>query len=340
MMPDTLAPLGKIQLSSQMGITPLASESLGVRSLATHVKTANTSILIDPGVALGFRGQLHPHPSEYLLLKRIRQKISDIAQTTELIVVSHFHHDHFMPFFVNYAYFWSSRNEATHLYKDRRIWCKDIRQHINYSQQRRGYNFVRSARKLAMEIKYADGRALKIGATLIRFSPAVPHGEEGTKLGWVIMTAIRCGDFSIVHASDIQGPMVKKTADWILGQKPDVLILAGPPTYLSPERVDPKVLGMAADNLRNLAEQIPMILVDHHLLRDQNWHEWLNPIQSHASEKGNQVITIAEVLGLTDNLLEAGRAELYEKSPPGKAFDTWVKRIRESRIQTPPPLDE
>ncbi len=330
---------GNIQLSKDMKITPLAAESLGVRSLAVHVQTDDTSILIDPSVALGFRDNRHPHPEEYQLLSSIRKKIDLVAQSTDLIVISHFHHDHFMPFFQNYAYFWSSREDASSLYRGRRIYCKDIRLHINYSQQRRGYNFVRSVRKVAEEVVYADGRALKIGQTLLRFSPAVPHGEEGTKLGWVIMTAIRCGDFMMVHASDVQGPMVKSTAEWIAGQNPDVLVLAGPPTYLSPEKVKPDVLEKAAENLGWLAEQIPMIIVDHHLLRDQNWSNWLNPIQRFASDRGHQILTITEVLGLSENLLEANRVDLYHQKPIDSAFEDWVKKIRESRIKIPPPLD-
>jgi predicted metallo-beta-lactamase superfamily hydrolase len=333
-----LAP-DKIRLSGEMEITPLAAESLGVRSLATHVQTTDASILIDPNVALGFRDNFHPHPTEYILLESLRKQIIDVAQSVGLIVISHFHHDHFMPFFRNYAYFWSNRDDAQALYGGRKVWCKDIRARINYSQQRRGYNFIRSVRKVAQEVVYADGKALKIGKTLIRFSPAVPHGESGTKLGWVIMTAIRCGSFSMVHASDVQGPMVKETADWILGQKPDVLVLAGPPTYISPERVSQEVITIAANHLSVLANQIPMVIVDHHLLRDINWHQWLGPIQQRANEQGNQVMTVAEVLGQSYNLLEAKRKSLYETHPPNSTYETWVKQIRKSRSRIRPPLD-
>lgn len=333
-----LAP-GKIQLSSELEITPLAAESLGVRSLATHVQTADASVLIDPSVALGFRDNYHPHPTEYILLESLRKQIIVSAETVDLIVVSHFHHDHFMPFFRNYALFWSSRDDAEALYGGRKVWCKDIRTRINYSQQRRGYNFIRSARKVAQEVVYADGKALKIGKTLIRFSPAVPHGESGTELGWVIMTAIRCGSFSMVHASDVQGPMVKETADWILSQKPDVLILAGPPTYLSPERVSKEVITIAANNLGVLAEQVPMVIVDHHLLRDLEWHQWLEPIQQRANELGNQVMTVAEVLGRPYNQLEAKRKSLYENHPVSSTYEAWVKQIKKSRSRIRPPLD-
>ena len=46
-------------------IIPLAAESLGVRSMCTYVETPDLRILIDPGVSLGPRFGLLPHPKEY-----------------------------------------------------------------------------------------------------------------------------------------------------------------------------------------------------------------------------------------------------------------------------------
>jgi hypothetical protein len=244
-----------------------------------------------------------------------------------------------MPFYRNYAYFWSNPDDAKALYKEKQVWCKDIREQINYSQQSRGYNFVRKARKVTDKVLYADGKATKIGSTLVRFSPAVPHGESGTKLGWVIMTAIRCGGFSMVHASDVQGPMEQETANWIKGQNPDVLLLAGPPTYLVPDRVAPEILTQATETLRFLTNHIPMTIIDHHLLRDKEWHEWLRPIQQYAQEQGNQLMTIAEVLGRPFLQLEADRTTLYEDHPPSSKYETWVKQITRSRSRIRPPLD-
>ncbi|MFX1565090.1 MAG: MBL fold metallo-hydrolase [Promethearchaeota archaeon] len=329
---------GKILVSSELKITPIAGESVGVRSLATLVQTSDASILIDPGVALGFRDQLHPHPKEYLLLETVRNRILSTAQSVDHIVISHFHHDHFMPFYRNYAYFWSNSEDAEALYKGKQVWCKDIRNRINYSQQSRGYNFIRKARRVANEVVYADGKATKIGSTFIRFSPAVPHGERGTKLGWVIMTMVQCGGFTMVHASDVQGPMEQETANWISEQHPDVLLLAGPPTYLVPDRVAPEILKQAAAVLRFLTNQIPMTIIDHHLLRDKEWYKWLGPIQQHASEQGNQLLTIAEVLGRPYLQLEADRRTLYQDYPPRSVYETWVKQITQSRSRIRPPL--
>jgi len=320
-------------------VVPLAAESMGVRSLAALVRTPDTGVLLDPGVALGFREQLHPHPSEYRVLSDRRKEIQRVAPEAELIVVSHFHHDHFMPFFENYALFWSNPEDAAALYRQHRVWCKDIRNHVNWSQQGRGYDFIRRVRDVASEVVYADGRALKVGATTVRFSPAVPHGEENAGLGWVVMTAISYHGVTVVHASDIQGPMVPQTADWILSQKPRVLLLAGPPTYLSPGQVAPAVLVKAAENLTRLVVKIPTVIVDHHLLRDANWRSWVAPVQAAAETNHHSLTTVAAARGLPEQLLEAQRRQLYAKNPPKPAYIAWTRTIQSSRTQSPPPLE-
>ncbi len=82
-----------------------------------------------------------------------------------------------------------------------------------------------------------------------------------------------------------------------------------------------------------------MTIVDHHLLRDKEWYAWLSSIQQRASKKGNQVMTVAEVLGLEYNLLEANRKDLYQNQPPSSAFKDWVKQIKNSRIRIQPPIE-
>ena len=47
-------------------VHPLAYESLGVRSMSTFIQTPDVSLLIDPGVALGPRKPIIPHPREYI----------------------------------------------------------------------------------------------------------------------------------------------------------------------------------------------------------------------------------------------------------------------------------
>ncbi len=327
-------------LNHGVHVKPLAAESIGVRSLAVFVSTPDIKILIDPGVALGFRDKYHPHPQEYRRLAETRQHILKHAQQSDLIVISHYHRDHFMPLYVNFAYFWSNRRDGEQLYGKSRLWCKDIRENINPAQQQRGYNFIRSVKKIVNEVNYSDGRALKLRKTLIRFSPAVPHGEVETGLGWVIMTAIRYQNSTIVHASDVQGPMLSDTTDWILEQHPKLVILAGPPSYLSPSRVTPATLEKAKEQMIRLADHVPTLVVDHHLMRDSQWRQWAKPVITVSENQGNQFFTFADLLKVKEELLESNRQELYSNHPPSQAYESWVKQIKDGRITIPPPLDD
>jgi predicted metallo-beta-lactamase superfamily hydrolase len=329
-----------VKLSKEVFVVPLAAESLGVRSLSVLVKTSDTGILIDPGVALGTRSRLHPHPAEYQALYQRHAAIQSAAQEAEVIIISHYHHDHFVPFFENYAFFRSNQQLASTLYGNRRVFCKDINNAVNRSQRKRGTTFVKEARKVAQEVVFADDQTLRVGSTIFQFSPAVPHGEQGSLTGSVMMTAIQHQSVCIVHASDVQGPMVSETTNWILTQQPQVLILAGPPTYLSPGRVSPSLITKAAENLQRLVTQIPTVILDHHLQRDSRWHKWLEPIQQLSQSVGHRLLTVADVVGLPERLLETRRVELYAAEPPTPAYTAWVRAIRRGRANTPPPLPE
>lgn len=76
-------------------ITPLASESLGVRSLAVFVETPDIKLLLDAGASLAPRFGKLPHPLEYKALKAAREKIRRYAQRADLITITHYHFDHY-----------------------------------------------------------------------------------------------------------------------------------------------------------------------------------------------------------------------------------------------------
>jgi predicted metallo-beta-lactamase superfamily hydrolase len=55
-----------------MQIEILGTESLGVRGLCTIVRTRDRNVIIDPGVALGFRRHgLMPHPAQVIASEKI-----------------------------------------------------------------------------------------------------------------------------------------------------------------------------------------------------------------------------------------------------------------------------
>ena len=61
-----------------MKVLPIASDSLGVRSLATYVETRDVKILIDPSAALGpSRYGLPPHPHEISALEKTKKTIQE-----------------------------------------------------------------------------------------------------------------------------------------------------------------------------------------------------------------------------------------------------------------------
>jgi predicted metallo-beta-lactamase superfamily hydrolase len=158
------------------------------------------------------------------------------------------------------------------------------------------------------ELTYCDGKNFQFGKTQISFSEAQPHGPQGTRLGYVLMTTIDDG-FRLLHASDVQGPIAETTAKAILKSAPDLLIMDGPPTYLLGYIFSRKNLEQAIKNLLKIIKEVDCeIILDHHLLRDLNYKEKLKEVY----ERGNAK-TMAEYLGLENNMLEARRKELHKK---------------------------
>jgi predicted metallo-beta-lactamase superfamily hydrolase len=169
-------------------------------------------------------------------------------------------------------------------------------------------------------------------------STPVPHGEEASGLGWVLMTTIESEHKKIIHASDVQGPMSKKTTNAILKQKPDLLLLGGPPFYLEKVKVDTKTIRGGVANAIKIARSVPTVIFEHHALRSENWIEEIRPIRDAASEAGHVVVTAAEYLGLKSNALESIRQRLYEDHPPSESFLKWCALKPEEQRQTVPPI--
>ena len=167
-------------------VTPLAAESLGVRSLCTLIETPDTRILIDPSASLGPRYSLIPHPREYDRLRRVTEDIIFKSLEVDLIILSHYHYDHVKPFFTNYSFNWSNKEIARKIIENKTVLAKDFRSHINPNQRRRGYFFNKFASGHAKEIHYMDNQSYSLNKTTIEFSPPFPHGEKDTPLGYVI----------------------------------------------------------------------------------------------------------------------------------------------------------
>jgi predicted metallo-beta-lactamase superfamily hydrolase len=317
---------------------PLASESMGVRSMCVFIKTPDLSILVDPGVSMSRRWGLLPHPQEYRLLMECRERIAQFADRSEVIAISHYHFDHCTPSFTDYVWNFSSLEVAKQIFQDKVMLTKDARSHINPGQRRRGWLFKKTLGAFVKDIQVADGNVFTFGKTKIDFSNPVFHGEENTPMGWVLMMRVDFGGECVMHTSDVQGPMLDETLDLILSANPDLVHVGGPPLYLADFRVDRQLIEKGIKNLTKLASEIQTVIVDHHLLRDEAWRDYSKDIFKTAQMKGNRVVTAAEFICQEDRLLESRRRQIYEDEPPSVEFLNWTRLSREKRRTIRPPL--
>ena len=280
-----------------MKVIPIASDSIGLRSMATYVETKDCKIFIDPSAALGpKRYGLPPHQKEQEILFKTKIKIAEIAQKCDILTISHYHYDHYDP------------NEI--FYKGKKVFAKDISSSINKSQRHRGTSFKEKIEENC-ELIYCDDSEQMFGDTKIVFSPPFFHGPENVRLGYVIMTMVDDGDKRLLHASDVQGPITKNAKDYIIKQKPDLLIMDGPPSNFLGWKLSMQNMQDASDNLVEIIDKLECeIILDHHLLRDIKYKE----VFPEPYKKGKEIVkTFAEYLGEKNNTLEAHRKKLWGK---------------------------
>jgi predicted metallo-beta-lactamase superfamily hydrolase len=319
-------------------VTPLAFESLGVRSMCTYVETSDVRVLIDPGVSLGQRFSILPHPKEYKARSECRTAVSEAAKRADLIAISHYHYDHHTPNFVDTVWNGSSPEEAEKIYGDKIVLAKDFKSFINFSQRRRGWMFQKISSNFVKRFEIADGRTFEYGGTRLRFSKPVFHGEEDSALGWVLMLTVESNEEKFMYAPDVQGPISNGTCKLILSENPDLLIIGGPPLYLAGFKVKEEAIAHGLENLVKIAESVPVIVLEHHLLRAENWREYAEPAFEAARRTGHKVVSAAEFLGKQNNLLECKRRKLYEGEPPTEEFLRWMKLPKSEQSHVPPPV--
>ncbi|MHA1129416.1 MAG: hypothetical protein ACTSQI_04240 [Candidatus Helarchaeota archaeon] len=307
---------------TKMFIEPLAAESFGVRSMATLIKTGDTSIVIDPGCSLGQRMRLDPHPKEYTALYHANQRLIEACNTAEILIISHYHYDHLKPFFTDYHFILSNQEMADQIYADKVILAKDYRENVNASQRRRGYFFNKFAKKKVKKLVYADGQNFQFGQTTIQLSRALSHGEIDSRQGFIIAPIITYEDETFVFAT-VQGPIIPSTLNYLQSFSPTILYVGGPPLYLKGFRIAETTLDLARHNMIELAKSAPTFIIDHHLLRDPNWDAWLAPIYKNALASNHWVGTAADYANKSPEILEAYRKELYSKEPPSEDFMHW-----------------
>jgi predicted metallo-beta-lactamase superfamily hydrolase len=284
-----------------MIVTPLAADSLGVRSVATYVECGQTRVLIDPGAVLApSRFNLPPVEEEWEALRRANDRISTYATRASLIFVSHYHEDHF-------------RHDPG-LYAGRHVWAKDPKRHIAGRQAQRAERFW-SVIGSSCPTDAAEGRRLETVDAVLQASPPLSHGPDGTGLGYVVALTVedRREGTRFVHASDVQGPLSAVAAAYLARQRPTLLYLSGPPAYLE-SQLGAELVDRGIEHLLRIIDQTGCrVILDHHALRDAAYPERFRRLW----ETG-RVVTAAGYLGERDAPLEARRRELWtgRRKPP------------------------
>lgn len=320
-------------------VFPLAAESLGVRSMCTFVETPCLRLLLDAGVSLApSRFGLPPHPQEYGAIIRARNRIAEFSEKADIVTISHYHFDHHTPSFEDWLCNWTDDKTASQVYEGNTVLAKNPLIDVNASQRRRGWIFKKTGGKHARKLEYADGKDFQFGNTKLKFSEPVFHGLQNTPLGWVIMIIVECQSERLLFASDVQGPMHDDTMQQILNAQPQILIISGPPTYLEGIYVNDRQIRRGLRNLETLVGNIPVTIVDHHILRSTRWRESAEDVLETGRKAGNKVVTAAEYLDRDIKLLEANRKQLYEEDPPTREFEKWSKLQQFKRKKIKPPI--
>jgi hypothetical protein len=285
-------------------IVPLAAESLGVRSMATYVECGGTGLLLDPGATLApSRYGLPPAAEEWEALRRANDRISAYASRAAFVFVSHYHEDHF-------------RTDPTG-YAGRVVLAKDPRRTIAGLQARRAAALWASLSPVA-RLQAADGDALREPEMILRASAPLPHGVEGTPLGSVVALTVEDPRERerFVFASDVQGPLSPVAAAYLRRERPTILYLSGPPSYIE-GHLGRDLVERGIDNLLQVIDATGCrVIMDHHALRDARAMARFARLW----ETG-RVSTAAGYLGLADACLEARRAQLWAqvRKPAAKA---------------------
>jgi len=322
-------------------VLPLAAESLGVRSMCTFVETLDMQIVLDAGVSLcPMRFGLLPHPLEFKAIDEARRRIAEAAGKAEIVSLSHYHFDHHTPSYEDWLCNWTIKDEtAKQIYEGKIVLIKNPKEFINYSQRRRGWMFQKTAGKYTEKLEIADGKSFVFEkGTMVKFSEPVFHGSENSTLGWVLMTIIQYQDEKFMFAPDVQGPMARRTLEIILAEKPQLLMIGGPPLYLSKFKVDEDQIQIGLKNFGEIVKTVPNIILDHHILRDENWRQKIGAIFETAEKVGCKIVTAAEFLGKKNVCLEAKRKKIFVENPPSREFEKWMRKNTSEKKRQKPPI--
>lgn len=284
--------------------------------MATFVDVGGTGILVDPGATLApLRFNLPPADEEWEAFRRANDRISAYAARAAFVFVSHYHDDHF-------------RSDPS-TYAGRIVLAKDPKRMVNGQQARRAGELWKVLAPVA-RVEAADGARRREAGLELSVSPPLPHGVEGTALGYVVALTVSdpAERTRFVFASDVQGPLSSVAAAYLAKERPTLLYISGAPSYLERE-LGAAVIERGIDNLLRLVDTTGCrVIMDHFAIRDVRFRERFARLW----ETG-RVTTAAEYLGLEANALESRRNRLWAaaRKPAARASNARAIMTREPR---------
>ncbi len=274
--------------------------------MSTFIQTNDVLLHIDPSASLApTRYGLPPHRREVERLLECGREIEKAARDAEIIIITHYHYDHHDPGYLI----------PLDIYRNKIVYVKNPEDKINKSQMERARYFLSLIKPIAKEIRIAEGSEINIGKTTIRISNAVPHGAND-RLGYVVEVSIYDGDTKVLYTSDVEGPPLEDQTSFILMEKPDILVIDGPMTYMLGFRYSKKALQASIENLEKIISiGVKKIVIDHHFLRDIKYRDRISELYRYAKENGAEIMTAAEFMNRPIEMLEALRDKLYQEEP-------------------------
>jgi predicted metallo-beta-lactamase superfamily hydrolase len=257
------------------------------------IETPDVTVTVDPGAALEPGHFPLPIERRHALLEDQQTRIRTACARSSLIVISHYHLDHFT----------DQRDAGS--YGGKTLFVKSP-DDLPARQLETARSFHKTIDGLPKETIVADGRKFKFKKTQIRFSPPVWHGAEDAEPGRVIMTEVTWGKDRVLVSSDVGGPLTRETTDLIVGAKAHTVILDGYPTYLLGQFATDFDLVRSITNVcRILATPaVKTLVLDHHMARDYRYPAFYKLAYDKAKALGKTFGTAAEVLGRTSMVLE------------------------------------
>ena len=111
-----------------ISFTPVWFDSMGAKSSCTLVETPDTKVLIDPGIAVMQPSFPASDTQKSEWEKKGRKAIKKAASKADVLTISHYHYDHYMP-------------EDIEIYRGKLVLAKNPNEYINDSQRKRAEHF-------------------------------------------------------------------------------------------------------------------------------------------------------------------------------------------------------